>query len=100
MKYEEKPLTHEMCLRVQNDLMPYDSHQSQGIKQGCGNSSDGMKIYEIPISKLYLCSDSTYVQEVGGDGYFLLVDEAEIDVFCQTIWQRQLISKNLMSVSV
>jgi hypothetical protein len=82
MKYEERPLTHEMCLRIQNDLMNCCLQQSQAIRQGCGYSVDGTKIYEPPFGQLYLCSDSTYVQEVDGDGYFLLVDEAEIDVFC------------------
>ena len=70
MKYEEKALTHEMCLRVQNDLMPYDSHQSQGIKQGCGNSSDGMKSMKHPLA------NCIYVQTV-----LMFKKWVEMDIF-------------------
>lgn len=84
MPYIEKTLTHEMCLRVQSDLAPYWSQfaRTREMIWGCCYSNDEVSVYEVSCGKIYLYSSSTYVQEVDGDGYFIIVEEAEIDVYC------------------
>ncbi|NYZ69126.1 hypothetical protein H0A36_24200 [Endozoicomonas sp. SM1973] len=84
MPYIEKPLTHEMCLRIQRDLAPdwAEFAKTREMIWGCRYSNDKVSVYETSFGEIDLYSDSTYVQEVDGDGYFLLIEEHEIKVFC------------------